>query len=498
MNHFITKKFSLIAVILALVSHHRRPRPDRRRNPLRHRHRHHRSRPRQRPGPRPQRRNRQRAQSHHRHPTAATPRPPSPSAPTPSPRSSTASAPQHRTGIPLTVGQSKQIDLTLSLDSVAQQVTVQDTPAGRQHLHAADLRPRRRAPDQAASAQRPQLRPAHHAQSRRRQLHRPALRHHRHVELLGRQHVRHLRPPPAGQSLPAQRHRVHRRIAHQRHSRRHQRPAARRRCCPRVQRRHATPTPPATASARARRSPSSPRPAQITCTAPPTSSSATPPSTPATTSTRPHIPEFQRNNFGGSLGGPIRKDKLFLFANYEGYRQNLGLSDVTLVPDTRQVSRRQPLRQRAQDPLLAPVARRKRSRAAAPAASPSPTPAPCSTSAKTSAPRASTTTSARRSLLRRLHHRRLHRQHAHAEPALAHQREPPRAGRQRAGAACLLRATAQHRARRLLARLLLLPRHVNAGRTFPAGSQASPSEPSSSRQHRLQRLIADHRRRRQT
>ena len=46
-----------------------------------------------------------------------------------------------------------------------------------------------------------------------------------------------------------------------------------------------------------------------------------------------HIPEFRRNNFGGSLGGPIKKDKLLAFANYEGYRQNLGLSDVTLVPD---------------------------------------------------------------------------------------------------------------------------------------------------------------------
>jgi hypothetical protein len=48
---------------------------------------------------------------------------------------------------------------------------------------------------------------------------------------------------------------------------------------------------------------------------------------------QPRIPEFQRNNFGASLGGPRKRDKMFLFANYEGYRQNLGLSDVTLVPD---------------------------------------------------------------------------------------------------------------------------------------------------------------------
>src|SRR5580693_2232996 len=45
------------------------------------------------------------------------------------------------------------------------------------------------------------------------------------------------------------------------------------------------------------------------------------------------IPPFRRNVFGGSLGGPIRKDKTFLFGNYEGFRQNLGLSDLTLVPD---------------------------------------------------------------------------------------------------------------------------------------------------------------------
>ena len=48
---------------------------------------------------------------------------------------------------------------------------------------------------------------------------------------------------------------------------------------------------------------------------------------------RDDIPQFQRNEFGGSLGGPLRKDKTFLFGNYEGYRQILGLSDVTFVPD---------------------------------------------------------------------------------------------------------------------------------------------------------------------
>lgn len=46
-----------------------------------------------------------------------------------------------------------------------------------------------------------------------------------------------------------------------------------------------------------------------------------------------NIPVFQRNQFGGALGGPIRKDKLFLFGNYEGFRQNLALSAVALVPD---------------------------------------------------------------------------------------------------------------------------------------------------------------------
>ena len=45
------------------------------------------------------------------------------------------------------------------------------------------------------------------------------------------------------------------------------------------------------------------------------------------------IPPFRRNQFGGALGGPLKKDKLFVFGNYEGFRQSLALSNVTVVPD---------------------------------------------------------------------------------------------------------------------------------------------------------------------
>ena len=44
-------------------------------------------------------------------------------------------------------------------------------------------------------------------------------------------------------------------------------------------------------------------------------------------------PPFKRNQFGGSLGGPIKRDKMFLFGNYEGFRQRLALSSVAIVPD---------------------------------------------------------------------------------------------------------------------------------------------------------------------
>jgi hypothetical protein len=43
-------------------------------------------------------------------------------------------------------------------------------------------------------------------------------------------------------------------------------------------------------------------------------------------------PPFQRNQFGASSGGAIRKDKTFLFGNYEGFRQDLNQTSVAFVP----------------------------------------------------------------------------------------------------------------------------------------------------------------------
>src|SRR5882762_1303807 len=43
-------------------------------------------------------------------------------------------------------------------------------------------------------------------------------------------------------------------------------------------------------------------------------------------------PPFTRNQFGGTIGGPIFKDKTFFFADYEGIRQSKGISTLTTVP----------------------------------------------------------------------------------------------------------------------------------------------------------------------
>src|ERR1700722_3338771 len=44
------------------------------------------------------------------------------------------------------------------------------------------------------------------------------------------------------------------------------------------------------------------------------------------------IPAFRRNQFGAALGGPILKDRTFFFADYEGLRQNQGITSQAIVP----------------------------------------------------------------------------------------------------------------------------------------------------------------------
>jgi len=49
--------------------------------------------------------------------------------------------------------------------------------------------------------------------------------------------------------------------------------------------------------------------------------------------TNPLKPELRQNQYGGSIGGPIKKDKLFFFANYEGIRRTLGVVKSIPVPN---------------------------------------------------------------------------------------------------------------------------------------------------------------------
>jgi len=44
-------------------------------------------------------------------------------------------------------------------------------------------------------------------------------------------------------------------------------------------------------------------------------------------------PPFRRNQFGASMGGPVQKDKTFVFGNYEGFRQSLRQTSAAFVPD---------------------------------------------------------------------------------------------------------------------------------------------------------------------
>ena len=45
-----------------------------------------------------------------------------------------------------------------------------------------------------------------------------------------------------------------------------------------------------------------------------------------------NIPPFKRNQFGGTIGGPIVKNHTFFFADYEGIRQSKGITTVATVP----------------------------------------------------------------------------------------------------------------------------------------------------------------------
>jgi Carboxypeptidase regulatory-like domain/TonB dependent receptor len=44
------------------------------------------------------------------------------------------------------------------------------------------------------------------------------------------------------------------------------------------------------------------------------------------------VPPFKRNEFGGTFGGPVKKDKTFFFAQYAGLRQRLGEPNFAVVP----------------------------------------------------------------------------------------------------------------------------------------------------------------------
>ena len=43
-------------------------------------------------------------------------------------------------------------------------------------------------------------------------------------------------------------------------------------------------------------------------------------------------PLFRRNQYGGTLGGPVRKDRTFFYVDYQGQRQTIGRTVISTVP----------------------------------------------------------------------------------------------------------------------------------------------------------------------
>jgi hypothetical protein len=52
----------------------------------------------------------------------------------------------------------------------------------------------------------------------------------------------------------------------------------------------------------------------------------------------PTVSTFHQNQFGGTLGGPIKRDKVWAFGWYEGFRKTLGSTILGLVPTAQQLS----------------------------------------------------------------------------------------------------------------------------------------------------------------
>ena len=47
----------------------------------------------------------------------------------------------------------------------------------------------------------------------------------------------------------------------------------------------------------------------------------------------PDAPDFLRNQFGGSIGGPIRRNSLFFFGSYEGLRDHSVVTHSARLPN---------------------------------------------------------------------------------------------------------------------------------------------------------------------